>query len=151
MGRPPWPREKHKAFWRQVAAGLSTTDAAAAVGVSRPVAFRWFAASGGVMPPPAVREPAAPSARRRHGRRLSAADREEIAHLKRQDKSLSEIGAAIGTCGGLRYEAIVPYRSPRRSAKSSMPKMASLSRGGSVRRWRTFTFFYARSVRYQAD
>ena len=139
MGRPPWPREKHKAFWRQVAAGLSTTDAAAAVGVSRPVAFRWFAASGGVMPPPAVREPAAPSARRRHGRRLSAADREEIAHLKRQDKSLSEIGAAIGfdkstisrelrrnaTAG--RYRAVPAQREADKRLRVAQAKPAKLA------------------------
>jgi transposase, IS30 family len=48
------------------------------------------------MLPRAVREPAPPSARLRHGRRLSPADREEIAHLRRLKKSLSEIGAAIG-------------------------------------------------------
>ena len=96
MGRPPWPREKQKGFWRHVAAGVSITDAAAAVGVSRPVVYRWFAASGGVMMPRAVREPASPSQRLRHGRRLSQDDREEIAHLNRQGTSLTQIAAAIG-------------------------------------------------------
>ena len=96
MARPPWPREKQKAFWRQVAAGLSTEKAALAVGVSRPVAYRWFAASGGVMLPRAVREPLPTSSKAAHGRRLSQHDREEIAHLNRLDKSVTEIAEAIG-------------------------------------------------------
>ena len=96
MARPPWPRETHKAFWRYVAAGLSTENAAAAVGVSRPVAYRWFAASGGVMLPRAVRGPVTASSKAVHGRRLTQADREEIAHLNRLEKSVTEIAEAIG-------------------------------------------------------
>ncbi|WP_425577455.1 IS30 family transposase [Nocardioides endophyticus] len=95
MARPPWPREVQKAFWRQVAAGLSTESAAVAVGVSRPVAYRWFAASGGVMPARQIRE-SPPASSCSHGRRLSAADREDIAHLNRLGRTLSEIAEEIG-------------------------------------------------------
>jgi len=95
MGRPPWPGEVRKAFWRLVAAGSSTENAAVAVGVSRPVAYRWFAASGGVMPPLQAREspPVSPGS---HGRRLSAADREDIAHLNRSGHTVSAIAEEIG-------------------------------------------------------
>ena len=95
MARPPWPREVQKAFWRQVAAGLSTENAAQAVGVSRPVGYRWFAASGGVMPARQVRE-SAPVSPRSPGRRLSAEDRDDIAHLKRSGKNLTQIADEIG-------------------------------------------------------
>jgi transposase, IS30 family len=95
MARPPHPRELKKTFWRHVAAGASTENAALAAGVSRPVAYRWFAASGGVMLPRAVRE-SPPVSKASHGRRLSQDDREEIAHLKRLKKSVTEIAEAIG-------------------------------------------------------
>src|SRR4051812_29868488 len=94
MARPPWPRETHLAFWRYVAAGLSTENAGAAVGVSRPVAYRWFAASGGVMPVRAVREPARSWSRAVHGRRLTQAAREEIADWHRLRKTVSGIAEA---------------------------------------------------------
>src|SRR3954463_2398686 len=95
MARPPHPQRAHKAFWRQVAAGASVENAALAVGVSRPVGYRWFAASGGVMLPKAVRDPGSPS-RAVQGRRLTQEDREEIAHLKRLKKTNLEIAEAIG-------------------------------------------------------
>ena len=95
MARPPHPRRAQKAFWRQIAAGASVENAAVTVGVSRPVGYRWFAASGGVMLPKAVREPGNPS-RDVHGRRLTPEHREEIAHLKRLKKTNAEIAEAIG-------------------------------------------------------
>jgi IS30 family transposase len=95
MARPPHSRELEKAFWRHVAAGLSTENASWSVGVSRMKGYRWFAASGGVMPPRQVRECAAVSSGS-HGRRLSVGDREEIAHLRRSGKNLTEIAAVIG-------------------------------------------------------
>jgi hypothetical protein len=50
-GRPPVAiREDLVGFWRAIAAGRSSEDAAAAVGVSLPVGSRWFRSSGG-MPP----------------------------------------------------------------------------------------------------
>jgi IS30 family transposase len=94
MARPPWPREVRKAFWRQVAAGVSTENAALAVGVSRPVGYRWFAASGGVMMTRAARESA--PARSAQGRRLGVEDREEIAYQHRNGATPRQIAALIG-------------------------------------------------------
>jgi hypothetical protein len=54
-------------FWRQIVAGLSTEDAAAAAGVSKTAGERWFAEGGG-MPTLELSEPS--------GRYLSMAERE---------------------------------------------------------------------------
>jgi hypothetical protein len=41
-GRPPvWQREQVQRFWVKIAEGLSSEDAALAVGVSSPVGSRW--------------------------------------------------------------------------------------------------------------
>ena len=95
MARPPHSRDLEKAFWRRVAAGLSIEHASWSIGVSRMKGYRWFAASGGVMPSRAVREPV-PVGQASHGRRLGPEEREEIAVLKRLGKSVTEIAAAIG-------------------------------------------------------
>ncbi len=49
-GRPPIRRDLERAFWVQIAAGLTSEDAAVACGVSGPVGTRWFRNAGG-MPP----------------------------------------------------------------------------------------------------
>jgi hypothetical protein len=43
-------REVQQAFWKRIAEGLSSEDAASACGVSQPVGTRWFRDAGG-MPP----------------------------------------------------------------------------------------------------
>ncbi|MCG6120812.1 MAG: IS30 family transposase [Blastomonas sp.] len=74
-GRPPvWQRQHLCQFWRGVAAGLSSEEAAVAAGVSGPVGSRWFRRSGG-MPPTHL----APSALPLKSRSLTFAEREEIA------------------------------------------------------------------------
>jgi hypothetical protein len=60
-------------FWRLIAQGVSTDDAAAGIGVSAPVAQWWFRHAGG-MSPISLDEPA--------GRYLSFAERKEIALLR---------------------------------------------------------------------
>ncbi len=73
-GRPPdWQRENLCRFWRAVAEGLSSEDAAVEAGVSAPVGTRWFRSFGG-MPPTHL----APSAPLLKNRSLSFAEREEI-------------------------------------------------------------------------
>jgi IS30 family transposase len=76
-----------RAFWRLIAEGSTTEDAATEVGVSTPVATRWFRHAGG-MSPISLDEPA--------GRYLSFAEREEIALLNAQNHGVREIARRIG-------------------------------------------------------
>ncbi|SCF50307.1 IS3 family transposase, partial [Micromonospora carbonacea] len=68
-GRPMPARHVERAFWRLIAQGKRTEKAALALGVSTPVAVRWFRHAGG-MPPLSLAEPT--------GRYLSFSEREEI-------------------------------------------------------------------------
>jgi IS30 family transposase len=86
-GRPEPSRAVQRAFWRLIADGVTTEDAAAVVGVSTPVGVRWFRHAGG-MSPISLAEPT--------GRYLSFAEREEIALLKAQDHGVREIARRIG-------------------------------------------------------
>src|SRR5690606_6821422 len=73
--RPPvWQRENLCRFWQEVAAGLSSEDAAVEAGVSGPVGNRWFRSSGG-MPPTHL----SPSATPLKSRSLAFREREDIA------------------------------------------------------------------------
>ncbi len=85
-GRPPPPRQVERAFWRFVAKGVSSEDAAVGVGVSAMVGTRWFRHGGG-MPPLILAEPT--------GRYLSFTEREEIALLKAQDVGVREIARRL--------------------------------------------------------
>jgi transcriptional regulator with XRE-family HTH domain len=86
-GRPPIRRDVERTFWVQIAAGLTSEDAAVACGVSGPVGSRWFRERGGM---PSI--DLAPSA----GRYLSFAEREEIALLRAQDVGVREIARRLG-------------------------------------------------------
>lgn len=90
MGRPGYPWAVWQVFWVGVRAGDSTEAAAARAGVSRPVAFRHFAASGGVIPHQL--EPACPGT----GGRLTYAERDEIAVLLAAGHGVREIGRRLG-------------------------------------------------------
>jgi transposase, IS30 family len=81
------PREIHRQFWRLVAAGSSTADAAAAVGVERATGGRWFAQAGG-MPPIDLAES--------RGRYLSFGEREEIALDRAAGLGIREIARRLG-------------------------------------------------------
>lgn len=74
-GRPMPARHVEREFWRLIAQGKRTEDAAREVGVSWPVGSRWFRHAGG-MPPLSLAEPT--------GRYLSFHEREELALLKVQ-------------------------------------------------------------------
>ena len=86
-GRPPPRRAVEREFWWWIAAGLTSEDAAAAVGVSGPVGTRWFRHAGG-MAPISLAEPS--------GRYLSFCEREEIALLRAQDHGVREIARRVG-------------------------------------------------------
>src|SRR3954462_758880 len=85
-GRPMPARQVERAFWRLIAQGRGTEEAALPIGVSTPVAVRWFRHAGG-MPPLSLVEPT--------GRYLSFAEREEIALLKAQGLGVREIARQI--------------------------------------------------------
>ena len=75
-GRPPVAgREEQQRFWKAIARGLSSEEAAVSCGVSSPVGGRWFREGGG-MPPISL----APLS----VRYLCFAEREEIAILRAQ-------------------------------------------------------------------
>src|SRR5918997_3610444 len=86
-GRPEPSRAVQRGFWRLIAQGAASEDAATEVGVSTPVAPRWFRHAGG-MSPIGLDEPT--------GRYLSFAEREEIALLRAQDVGVREIACRIG-------------------------------------------------------
>ena len=86
-GRPEPSRAVQRAFWRLIAQGATSEDAAAGVGVSTPVGSRWFRHAGG-MSPISLDEPT--------GRYLSFAEREEIALLNVQNCGVRAIARRIG-------------------------------------------------------
>ena len=74
-------------FWRLIATGMSSAEAALGMGVSVPVGMRWFRHAGG-MPPLSLVEPC-----RRY---LSFEEREEIALLRAQKLGVRKIARRIG-------------------------------------------------------
>src|SRR5512133_11393 len=131
-GRPPVRRDLEREFWRKIAAGLSSEDAAQACGVSAPVGSRWFRQGGG-MPPMDLAPPS--------GRYLSFAEREEIALLQAQGAGVREIGRRMGRPastisrelrrnaatreGKLSYRASIAQWKAERAARR--PKIAKLA------------------------
>ena len=128
-GRPEPSRAVQRQFWRLIATGINTAEAALKVGVSVPVGSRWFRHAGG-MPPISLAEPT--------GRYLSFEEREEIALLRAKQIGVREIARRIGrdpgtvsrelrrnaaTRGGKpEYRALVAQWKAQQAAKR--PKMA---------------------------
>jgi len=133
-------REATQAFWKQIAAGLSSEDAALACGVSQPVGTRWFRDAGGM--PPISLVPCSE-------RYLSFAEREEIALLKAQDVGVREIAGklhrspstisrelrrnAATRAGKLTYRATVAQWKAERAARR--PKTAKLAENDRLRQY----------------
>jgi IS30 family transposase len=87
-GRPPVARREHRQrFWKAIARGLSSEDAAVSCGVSPAVGGRWFRQGGG-MPSTSL----APLS----DRYLSFAEREEIAILWAQGVGVRQIARRLG-------------------------------------------------------
>ena len=131
-GRPEPSRAVQREFWRLIASGVTTVEAAEGVGVSWPVASRWFRHAGG-MSPISLAEPT--------GRYLSFAEREEIALLRVQGVGVREMARRLGrdpgtisrelrrnaaTRGGKQeYRALVAQWKAQQAAKR--PKTAKLA------------------------
>jgi hypothetical protein len=86
-GAPSLRREVERDFWRQVAKGLTSEDAAVAVGASQAAGSRWFRERGGM-----ASLDLAPLS----GRYLSFGEREEIALLRAQNVGVSQIAGRLG-------------------------------------------------------
>jgi IS30 family transposase len=84
----PAPRSVQRVFWRLIRDGMSTSDAAAHVGISVRQGFNWFGKAGG-MPPLSLVDPV-------RSRALSMTERESIATGLVAGHSLRAIGAAVG-------------------------------------------------------
>jgi transposase len=85
-GRPPVRRDVERAFWKKIAEGLTSEDAAVACGVSAPVGTRWFRERGGM--PSIQLSPVS-------DRYLSFVEREEIALLNAQETGVREIARRL--------------------------------------------------------
>jgi transposase, IS30 family len=87
-GRPSTARREDRVrFWKAIARGMSSEDAAVEGGVSQAVGSRWFRQAGGM--PPITLVPVS-------GRYLSLSEREEIAILHAQKLAVREIARRIG-------------------------------------------------------
>src|SRR3954453_23663320 len=86
-GKPSHRREVELWFWREIAKGLSSEDAAAAVGVSSAAGVRWFRERGGMAT--LLRDPET-------CRYLCFAEREEIALLRAEGKGVRAIARELG-------------------------------------------------------
>jgi IS30 family transposase len=140
-GRPTVARrEDRQRFWAAIARGLSSEDAAGAVGVSPAVGTRWFRESGG-MPSITMAPPS--------GRYLSFAEREEIAILRARAHGVRAIARHLGRSpstisrerrrnaatrgGNLEYRATTGQWHADRKARR--PKAAKLARHEPLRRY----------------
>jgi IS30 family transposase len=86
-GAPALRREVERKFWREIGKGLTSEDAAVAVGVSQAAGSRWFRQRGGMasfMVTPVT------------GRYLSFGEREEIAVLRAQGVGVRDIAGRLG-------------------------------------------------------
>jgi transposase-like protein len=81
-GKPSLRRDVERLFWHQIGQGLTSENAAVAVGVSPAAGSRWFRERGGM--PTFMLTPLT-------GRYLSFEEREEIALLKTQGAGVREI------------------------------------------------------------
>lgn len=86
-GHPGTRRSIERQFWQKIATGVSSEDAAAAVGVSQAIGGRGFRQGGG-MPTIALTSTG--------GRYLSFAEREEIALLRAQNLGVRAIAGRLG-------------------------------------------------------
>src|SRR5215211_6821565 len=115
-GKPSHRREVERWFWREIAKGLSSEDAAAAVGVSSAAGVRWFRERGGMAT--LLRDPAS-------CRYLCFAEREEIALLRAEGEGVRAIARELGRS---------PSTISRELRRNAATRAASSSTG---RRWRS--------------
>jgi hypothetical protein len=100
-GKPSLRRDVERLFWREIAKGLTSEEAAIAVGASQAAGSRWFRERGGM--PTFMLSPLT-------GRYLSFEEREGIVLMQAQGAGVREIAAGSvatrrpsrGSCGATR-------------------------------------------------
>ena len=129
-------RAEQQRFWKAIARGLSSEEAAVSCGVSSPVGGRWFREGGG-MPPISLAPPSACY--------LCFAEREEIAILRAQGAGVRDIARRVRRApstvsrelrrnaatrsGGLEYRAsTAQWHSHRRAKRPKIAKLATNDR-----------------------
>ena len=144
-GRPPvLHRSERRPFWRVIASGCSSEDAARAAGISPAVGTRWFREHGG-MPPSHLSRSSPPTT----GRYLSLGEREQIALLRAKECGVREIARQLERSastisrelrrnastrgGGFSYRAITAQWHADRAARR--PKRAKLVINEKLRRY----------------
>ncbi len=85
--KPSLRRDVERLFWHEIAKGLSSEEAALAVGASSAAGSRWFRERGGMAT--FMLDPLS-------GRYLSLGEREEIALLRAQGVGVREIARRLG-------------------------------------------------------
>src|SRR3954463_14151427 len=120
-GRPMPARHVEREFWRLIAQGKRTEQAALEIGVSTPVAARWFPHAGG-MPPLSLAEPT--------GRYLSFREREDLAVLKAKGLGVRAIGRELKRD---------PGTPPRELRRTAAPRGGKLEYRATVGKWRAQT------------
>ena len=140
-GRPTAGRREHRQrFWKAIARGVSSWDAAREAGVWQPVGTRWFREDGGM--PPTNLTPLS-------GHYLSFPELEEIALLHAQKFGVREIARRIERApstisrelrrnaatrnGGFEYRASTAQWHAER--KSKRPKVAKLAATAELRQY----------------
>src|SRR5699024_2525651 len=139
-GRPEPSRAVQREFWRLIASGITSAEAALKVGVSVPVGTRWFRHAGG-MTPISLSEPT--------GRYLCFEEREEIALLRARNVGVREIARQLGRdpatisrelrrnaatrSGKLEYRPLVAQWKAQQAAKR--PKTAKLVQNDRLREY----------------
>ena len=144
-GRPPvLHRSERRPFWKAIADGRSSEEAAHMAGVSQAVGIRWFRECGGM--PPSHLSPSSPLP---IGRYLSLPEREQIALLRAQRQGVREIARQLARSpstisrelrrnaatrsGGFAYRAITAQWHADRAARR--PKRAKLVANAALRRY----------------
>src|SRR4051812_13464183 len=119
MDRVRLSRDVERSFWRLIAAGSSTEQAAAKVGVSWSQGRRWFTQGGG-MAPMSLAEP--------RGRYLSLAEREQIDLWWAEGWSKAEIARELGRAKSTIGRELGRNRLPRGRRKPPLPRGAVAGR-----------------------
>ena len=118
-GAPSHRKEVERQFWREVATGVTSEEAAARVGVSSAVGCRWFRHAGG-MAPMELDEPT--------GRYLSFVEREEMAVMRVQGLGVRAIARQLGRA---------PSTISREFRRNAATRGGKLDYRASVAQWKT--------------